>query len=247
MSPTHSSHHSNTFSFLDELSLGYERVLPPEVQHYIGSGKTQQLERTNGIVRQQTGRWHRRQNKFSKRWDMTKITTRLVVSYNKMDLATSPTQNNCRTKSRISHSFLDLARAYHLSHITLMHYRIFSNSQIALILLSSISIRTVREVQNFFGRRSEIVRWCLRSIAELRLTGLSLFGKNSCSINQSCRKWVSFRENCAWARHNAKRFCGAWRSAPQVLVLPWWRRFCDETELTFLILIKRFKFDNNPQ
>lgn len=37
--------------------------------------------RTNGIVRQQTGRWHRRQNKFGKLWNQTKVTTRLVVSY----------------------------------------------------------------------------------------------------------------------------------------------------------------------
>ena len=36
---------------------GYERVLPPEILHYIGKDKTQRLERTNGIVRQQTGRW----------------------------------------------------------------------------------------------------------------------------------------------------------------------------------------------
>lgn len=35
---------------------GYERVLPPEILHYIGKAKTQQLERTNGIMRQQTGR-----------------------------------------------------------------------------------------------------------------------------------------------------------------------------------------------
>lgn len=60
---------------------GYERVLPPEIQHTIGKDKTQQLERTNGIVRQQTGRWHRRQNKFGKAWEQTKVTTRLVVSY----------------------------------------------------------------------------------------------------------------------------------------------------------------------
>jgi insertion element IS1 protein InsB len=60
---------------------GYERVLPPEVQRYIGKDKTQRLERTNGIVRQQTGRWHRQQNKFDKVWEQTKITTRLVVSY----------------------------------------------------------------------------------------------------------------------------------------------------------------------
>lgn len=28
----------------------------------------QRLERTNGIIRQKTGRWHRRQNKFGKMW-----------------------------------------------------------------------------------------------------------------------------------------------------------------------------------
>lgn len=60
---------------------GYERVLPPEILHYIGKDRTQRLERTNGIVRQQTGRWHRRQNKFGKLWEQTKVTTRLVVSY----------------------------------------------------------------------------------------------------------------------------------------------------------------------
>lgn len=60
---------------------GYERVLPPEILHYIGKARTQRLERTNGIIRQQTGRWHRRQNKFGKLWEQTKVTTRLVVSY----------------------------------------------------------------------------------------------------------------------------------------------------------------------
>jgi insertion element IS1 protein InsB len=60
---------------------GYERVLPPEIIHYIGKDKTQRLERTNGIMRQQTGRWHRRQNKFGKLWEQNKVTTRLVVSY----------------------------------------------------------------------------------------------------------------------------------------------------------------------
>lgn len=60
---------------------GYERVLPPEIEHYVGKDKTQRLERTNGTVRQQTGRWHRRQNKFGKLWEQTKVTTRLVVSY----------------------------------------------------------------------------------------------------------------------------------------------------------------------
>jgi IS1 family transposase len=60
---------------------GYERVLPPEILHYIGKDETQRWERTNGIVRPQTGRWHRRQNKFGKLWEQTKVTTRLVVSY----------------------------------------------------------------------------------------------------------------------------------------------------------------------
>lgn len=60
---------------------GYERILPEEIQHYIGKDKTQRLERTNGIIRQQIGRWHRRQNKFGKLWEQTKVTTRLVVSY----------------------------------------------------------------------------------------------------------------------------------------------------------------------
>ena len=60
---------------------GYERILASEISHYIGKDRTQRLERTNGIVRQQTGRWHRRQNKFGKVWEQTKVTARLVVSY----------------------------------------------------------------------------------------------------------------------------------------------------------------------
>lgn len=60
---------------------GYQRVLPKEISHHIGKEGTQRLERTNGIVRQQTGRWHREQNKFAKVWEQTKVTARLVVSY----------------------------------------------------------------------------------------------------------------------------------------------------------------------
>ncbi len=60
---------------------GYQRVLPEEVQPEIGKQYTQRLERTNGIVRQHTGRWHRLQNKFAKIWEQTKATARLVVSY----------------------------------------------------------------------------------------------------------------------------------------------------------------------
>lgn len=47
----------------------------------IGKDKTQRLERTNDIVRQQTGWGHRRQNKFGKVWEQTKVTTRVIVSY----------------------------------------------------------------------------------------------------------------------------------------------------------------------
>jgi len=60
---------------------GYQRVLPEEVEHYISKALTQRLERTNGILRRQTGRWHRRQNKFGKVWQQTKLTLRLVISY----------------------------------------------------------------------------------------------------------------------------------------------------------------------
>ena len=72
----------NTVNIWNTDSWGaYERVLGAEYSHYIGKDQTQRLERTNGIVRQQTGRWHRRQNKFGKVWEQTEITTRLVVSY----------------------------------------------------------------------------------------------------------------------------------------------------------------------
>lgn len=54
---------------------GYERMLPSDVKHLIGKDKTQRLELTNGTIRQQTERWHRRQNKFAKLWEQTKVTT----------------------------------------------------------------------------------------------------------------------------------------------------------------------------
>jgi hypothetical protein len=34
-----------------------------------------------GLFATQTGRWHRRQNKFGKAWEQTKVTLRLVISY----------------------------------------------------------------------------------------------------------------------------------------------------------------------
>jgi len=61
---------------------GYERALcSDEIEHYISKALTQRVERTNGTLRQQIGRWHRRQNKFSKLWQQTELTVRLVVTY----------------------------------------------------------------------------------------------------------------------------------------------------------------------
>ena len=39
------------------------------------------IERVNGILRQQTGRFHHKQNKFAKRWEWTEIIVRLLVSF----------------------------------------------------------------------------------------------------------------------------------------------------------------------
>ncbi len=60
---------------------GSERMLPNEVEHYVSKALTQRLERTLGVVRQHTGRWHRRQNKFARVWEQTKVTLRLVLTY----------------------------------------------------------------------------------------------------------------------------------------------------------------------
>ena len=60
---------------------GSLRVLPQDISHHISKKGNQRLERTLGILRQQTGRWHREQNKFAKVWEQTKVTARLVVGY----------------------------------------------------------------------------------------------------------------------------------------------------------------------
>jgi insertion element IS1 protein InsB len=59
---------------------GDERVFTAEIVHIIGKENTLRLERTNGIIRQQTGKWHRRQSKFGKLWEQAKVTTLLVIS-----------------------------------------------------------------------------------------------------------------------------------------------------------------------
>ena len=81
---------------------GYERVLPAETSHIIGKDNTQRLERTNGIIRQQTARWHRRQNKFGKLWEQTKVTVRLVVSYFNWIWRHSRTQDTAAQRAGIA-------------------------------------------------------------------------------------------------------------------------------------------------
>ncbi len=87
---------------------GYERVLPDEIDHYVSKVLTQRLERTNGMIRQQTGRWHRRQNKFSKAWEQTKVTLRLVVSYFNWIWRHSCLGTTAASASRVNQSCLDL-------------------------------------------------------------------------------------------------------------------------------------------
>jgi IS1 family transposase len=59
----------------------YERVLPEWITLWVGKAGTQKIERTNGILRGQTGRWQRRQHKFGKVWEQTEVSARLIVSY----------------------------------------------------------------------------------------------------------------------------------------------------------------------
>ncbi|RQH43369.1 hypothetical protein D5R40_12915 [Okeania hirsuta] len=46
----------------------------------------QQLERTNGIVRQQTGIGHRRQNKFGKNWELSSSDGKVAGELFQLDL-----------------------------------------------------------------------------------------------------------------------------------------------------------------
>jgi IS1 family transposase len=58
-----------------------EGQLCDEIELWVGKLGPQRLERTNGILRQQNGRWHRRQNKFSKVWAATEWIVRLAITY----------------------------------------------------------------------------------------------------------------------------------------------------------------------
>lgn len=62
--------------------LGYERVLPSEVDHYIGKVLTQRCSCVpTRFYGSKLDGPHRRQNKFSKLWEQTEATLKLVVSY----------------------------------------------------------------------------------------------------------------------------------------------------------------------
>ena len=87
---------------------GYERVLFPESFHLIGKENTQKLERTNGIIRQQIGRWHRKQNKFAKIREQTEQTLRLTIAYFNWIWINTRTKNTAHALSWIIICFLDL-------------------------------------------------------------------------------------------------------------------------------------------
>ena len=76
----------------------YERILASEISHY----QTQRLERTNGIVRQQTGRWHRRQNKLGKVWDQTEGRSSVSGELLQWALDSQSAKNDSSLESRIS-------------------------------------------------------------------------------------------------------------------------------------------------
>ena len=107
---------------------GYGRVLPSEILHHIGKDKTQRLERTNGIVRQQTGRWHRRQNKFGKVWELSDCDNPISGKLLQLDLAAQSVQDNGSSTSWINVATLDLAYSDNLSHYHLMHYQFFDSA-----------------------------------------------------------------------------------------------------------------------
>jgi IS1 family transposase len=86
----------------------YGRVLPSEVDHYISKALTQRLERTNGIVRQQTGRWHRRQNALWQGLGADRGNSQTRYQLLQLDMAAFVPGNYSRTASRVNRSTLDL-------------------------------------------------------------------------------------------------------------------------------------------
>ena len=80
------------------------------------------MERTNGIIRQQLGRWHRRQNKFGKLWQETDVTIRLARAYFNWIWVHSRKENTAAQRAEERDRSLELERLNYLSHTLLTHY-----------------------------------------------------------------------------------------------------------------------------
>ncbi len=101
---------------------GYERVLRDrEVEHYIGKILTQRLERTNGCLRQQTGRWHRRQNKFALVVGADESHLAFGHHLLQLDLGTFPFRHYGSSTCRPNGRTLGLVRYCCLFHTLLTH------------------------------------------------------------------------------------------------------------------------------
>lgn len=88
---------------------GYGRVLPSEVEHYISKALTQRLERTNGILRQQTGRWlslrHATRTTTKQVWQVVEPDTSYPTFGHQLlqlDMATFVPGNYSGTPSRVN-------------------------------------------------------------------------------------------------------------------------------------------------
>ena len=86
--------------------------------------QTQQLESTNGIVRQQTGRWHRRQNKFALILGTDRSDSAVSGELFQLDLSSSSPENYCCHEREISARCLVLGGVNQLYHTSLMHHLI---------------------------------------------------------------------------------------------------------------------------
>ena len=72
-------------------------------------------------MRQQTGRWHRQQNKFGKQWEQTEVTTRLVVSYFNWMWEHSRLGDTAALAGRFILPNLELEKLCCFSHTSLAH------------------------------------------------------------------------------------------------------------------------------
>ena len=79
------------------------------------------MERTNGIIRQQLGRWHRRQNKFGKLWQQTEVTVRLARDYFNWIWVHSRKENTAAQRAEERDRSLEWERLNYLSHTLLTH------------------------------------------------------------------------------------------------------------------------------